>query len=152
MCIRDSTGIAGPSNSLCTHPVKADSASSAARRSSLQSAFSLECSPTSTPGRLGDASCRERTLLAHSSNLSHKLASDDTTIAAALVVVGDEMVVVPSMSLRAVSYTHLRAHETPEHLVCRLLLEKKKKTLTQALIQDKSCTKASVTEKMNNEY
>eukprot|EP00658_Telonema_sp_P-2_P074916 TRINITY_DN64242_c0_g1_i1.p1 TRINITY_DN64242_c0_g1~~TRINITY_DN64242_c0_g1_i1.p1 ORF type:complete len:109 (-),score=9.54 TRINITY_DN64242_c0_g1_i1:16-342(-) len=24
-----------------------------------------------------------------------------------------------------VSYTHLRAHETPEHLVCRLLLEKK---------------------------
>ena len=27
---------------------------------------------------------------------------------------------------RAVSYTHLRAHETPEHLVCRLLLEKKK--------------------------
>eukprot|EP00658_Telonema_sp_P-2_P073696 TRINITY_DN62809_c0_g1_i1.p1 TRINITY_DN62809_c0_g1~~TRINITY_DN62809_c0_g1_i1.p1 ORF type:complete len:130 (-),score=49.62 TRINITY_DN62809_c0_g1_i1:117-506(-) len=30
-------------------------------------------------------------------------------------------------NLRAVSYTHLRAHETPEHLVCRLLLEKKKK-------------------------
>src|SRR5678815_5951245 len=27
--------------------------------------------------------------------------------------------------LEAVSYTHLRAHETPEHLVCRLLLEKK---------------------------
>src|SRR5678815_565603 len=30
---------------------------------------------------------------------------------------------------RAVSYTHLRAHETPEHLVCRLLLEKKKQRL-----------------------
>eukprot|EP00658_Telonema_sp_P-2_P023914 TRINITY_DN19590_c0_g1_i3.p1 TRINITY_DN19590_c0_g1~~TRINITY_DN19590_c0_g1_i3.p1 ORF type:complete len:163 (+),score=34.56 TRINITY_DN19590_c0_g1_i3:28-516(+) len=30
----------------------------------------------------------------------------------------------------AVSYTHLRAHETPEHLVCRLLLEKKKKIHT----------------------
>src|SRR5678815_1326926 len=29
---------------------------------------------------------------------------------------------------RPVSYTHLRAHETPEHLVCRLLLEKKKET------------------------
>ena len=28
--------------------------------------------------------------------------------------------------LKTVSYTHLRAHETPEHLVCRLLLEKKK--------------------------
>ena len=27
----------------------------------------------------------------------------------------------------AVSYTHLRDHETPEHLVCRLLLEKKKR-------------------------
>ena len=27
-----------------------------------------------------------------------------------------------------VSYTHLRAHETPEHLVCRLLLEKKKRS------------------------
>ena len=27
----------------------------------------------------------------------------------------------------AVSYTHLRAHETPEHLVCRPRLEKKKK-------------------------
>src|SRR5678816_3096536 len=26
--------------------------------------------------------------------------------------------------LTPVSYTHLRAHETPEHLVCRLLLEK----------------------------
>src|SRR5678815_2150817 len=25
-----------------------------------------------------------------------------------------------------VTYTHLRAHETPEHLVCRLLREKKK--------------------------
>ncbi|KQI09009.1 hypothetical protein K777_09955, partial [Campylobacter coli CVM 41970] len=30
--------------------------------------------------------------------------------------------------IESVSYTHLRAHETPEHLVCRLLLEKKKIT------------------------
>eukprot|EP00658_Telonema_sp_P-2_P023432 TRINITY_DN19388_c0_g1_i3.p1 TRINITY_DN19388_c0_g1~~TRINITY_DN19388_c0_g1_i3.p1 ORF type:complete len:269 (-),score=75.80 TRINITY_DN19388_c0_g1_i3:15-821(-) len=30
-----------------------------------------------------------------------------------------------------VSYTHLRAHETPEHLVCRLLLEKKKNKVEQ---------------------
>ena len=29
-------------------------------------------------------------------------------------------------NVHPVSYTHLRAHETPEHLVCRLLLEKKK--------------------------
>ena len=32
-----------------------------------------------------------------------------------------------STSVRAVSYTHLRAHETDSYLVCRLLLEKKKK-------------------------
>ena len=30
------------------------------------------------------------------------------------------------VDVTSVSYTHLRAHETPEHLVCRLLLEKKK--------------------------
>ena len=28
-----------------------------------------------------------------------------------------------SNGAEAVSYTHLRAHETPEHLVCRLLLD-----------------------------
>src|SRR5678816_2116273 len=32
----------------------------------------------------------------------------------------------PALDIVPVSYTHLRAHETPEHLVCRLLLEKKK--------------------------
>ena len=32
------------------------------------------------------------------------------------------------VSAPAVSYTHLRAHETVLDLVCRLLLEKKKKT------------------------
>ena len=30
------------------------------------------------------------------------------------------------MAVGAVSYTHLRAHETLRYLVCRLLLEKKK--------------------------
>ena len=33
----------------------------------------------------------------------------------------------------AVSYTHLRAHETVLDLVCRLLLEKKKKSTTLTL-------------------
>ena len=32
----------------------------------------------------------------------------------------------------AVSYTHLRAHETDSYLVCRLLLEKKKKKRTHS--------------------
>ena len=31
----------------------------------------------------------------------------------------------------SVSYTHLRAHETRHDLVCRLLLEKKKKRITK---------------------
>src|SRR5450759_5460815 len=34
----------------------------------------------------------------------------------------------PGGRVQAVSYTHLRAHETRHDLVCRLLLEKKKKT------------------------
>ena len=34
----------------------------------------------------------------------------------------------------AVSYTHLRAHETRHDLVCRLLLEKKKKSLSWQVI------------------
>src|SRR5665811_1706200 len=33
----------------------------------------------------------------------------------------------PQQGIKAVSYTHLRAHETVLDLVCRLLLEKKKK-------------------------
>ena len=33
-------------------------------------------------------------------------------------------------NVAAVSYTHLRAHETDSYLVCRLLLEKKKKEET----------------------
>ena len=37
-----------------------------------------------------------------------------------MVIAGDSL----SLSLDSVSYTHLRAHETSLHLVCRLLLEK----------------------------
>ena len=37
---------------------------------------------------------------------------------------------VGAISMGAVSYTHLRAHETDSYLVCRLLLEKKKKKNT----------------------
>ncbi|MBW6153769.1 hypothetical protein KZ844_29025 [Pseudomonas aeruginosa] len=33
---------------------------------------------------------------------------------------------LPACRNRPVSYTHLRAHETSQDLVCRLLLEKKK--------------------------
>src|SRR5678816_4944522 len=44
------------------------------------------------------------------------------------VTVGDDAV-IGAGSVVTVSYTHLRAHETPEHLVCRLLLEKKKQKI-----------------------
>eukprot|EP00658_Telonema_sp_P-2_P061475 TRINITY_DN5017_c0_g1_i1.p1 TRINITY_DN5017_c0_g1~~TRINITY_DN5017_c0_g1_i1.p1 ORF type:complete len:119 (+),score=1.69 TRINITY_DN5017_c0_g1_i1:253-609(+) len=46
------------------------------------------------------------------------------------------LLICPYSALIPVSYTHLRAHETPEHLVCRLLLEKKKKnTIKNKTIQ-----------------
>src|SRR5678815_2825537 len=41
--------------------------------------------------------------------------------------IGDRINAATKYVVTPVSYTHLRAHETPEHLVCRLLLEKKKK-------------------------
>eukprot|EP00658_Telonema_sp_P-2_P058631 TRINITY_DN4713_c0_g1_i9.p1 TRINITY_DN4713_c0_g1~~TRINITY_DN4713_c0_g1_i9.p1 ORF type:complete len:465 (-),score=118.51 TRINITY_DN4713_c0_g1_i9:95-1489(-) len=48
---------------------------------------------------------------------------------AKIVDVSSIAVQTPYSALIPVSYTHLRAHETPEHLVCRLLLEKKKKKI-----------------------
>src|SRR5678815_5011351 len=42
---------------------------------------------------------------------------------AALIAAKDKEIARLSNAYAAVSYTHLRAHETPEHLVCRLLLE-----------------------------
>ena len=37
-----------------------------------------------------------------------------------------EITIKSKLEFKAVSYTHLRAHETGRNLVCRLLLEKKK--------------------------
>src|SRR5450759_5549117 len=42
--------------------------------------------------------------------------------------------VASETTLRPVSYTHLRAHETRHDLVCRLLLEKKKTKKNEKLI------------------
>ena len=48
----------------------------------------------------------------------------------ALIRAGNEAAAISlggaAIGLAAVSYTHLRAHETDSYLVCRLLLEKKK--------------------------
>ena len=46
------------------------------------------------------------------------------------LAIPDDLAVIPTPRLGAVSYTHLRAHETVLDLVCRLLLEKKKNSIT----------------------
>ena len=53
--------------------------------------------------------------------------NNNVMIAAALLHDVLEDTKVTHSELRAVSYTHLRAHETGRNLVCRLLLEKKKR-------------------------
>ena len=51
------------------------------------------------------------------------------------VIIGILVIVIPMaayfIGTMTVSYTHLRAHETGRNLVCRLLLEKKKKKNTK---------------------
>src|SRR5678816_3293891 len=64
-----------------------------------------------------------------------RVAVDDAALLQALHRLEDRKLLVAEWGVtengrraryyRPVSYTHLRAHETPEHLVCRLLLEKK---------------------------
>src|SRR5660397_119650 len=49
-----------------------------------------------------------------------------------------------------VSYTHLRAHETKANLVCRLLLEKKKKTKTKKKIKKNKTNKTKKNKKQIN--
>src|SRR5678815_6009799 len=75
-------------------------------------------------------------ILDHIAQLAYKHAKDTFTIPGigklVLRSVPSRQMVMQfgekkGQTITAVSYTHLRAHETPEHLVCRLLLEKKKK-------------------------
>ena len=58
---------------------------------------------------------------------------------------GDQVVSAFTTACGPVSYTHLRAHETPEHLVCRLLLEKKKTRTTNYTLRRHHYTLASTT-------
>ena len=62
---------------------------------------------------------RDRFEVNHLETASLKLSRLEQTEATVAFLNGE-------LDALAVSYTHLRAHETPEHLVCRLLLEKKK--------------------------
>eukprot|EP00831_Metopus_contortus_P072839 TRINITY_DN66437_c0_g1_i3.p2 TRINITY_DN66437_c0_g1~~TRINITY_DN66437_c0_g1_i3.p2 ORF type:complete len:126 (-),score=27.34 TRINITY_DN66437_c0_g1_i3:47-424(-) len=54
-----------------------------------------------------------------------KFVREDATISVTTRVMGKDTTFSLSGFSYAVSYTHLRAHETSLHLVCRLLLEKK---------------------------
>ena len=60
-------------------------------------------------------------------DLYHVMALDPAPIKG-----GDLFKVLYGSGFKSVSYTHLRAHETDSYLVCRLLLEKKKKYNSQS--------------------
>eukprot|EP00658_Telonema_sp_P-2_P017697 TRINITY_DN16898_c0_g1_i1.p1 TRINITY_DN16898_c0_g1~~TRINITY_DN16898_c0_g1_i1.p1 ORF type:complete len:115 (+),score=30.76 TRINITY_DN16898_c0_g1_i1:66-410(+) len=59
-------------------------------------------------------------------HFSLEASSNSATTALLMMVVILSFILSWLVWVMTVSYTHLRAHETPEHLVCRLLLEKKK--------------------------
>src|SRR5665647_1045533 len=93
----------------------------------------MPSSTMSTTARQGaghDAAPAPSGVLAHGEPLlQHHLARLDLTVEGAhgLGWVVEGLVLGVHGDLGAVSYTHLRAHETDSYLVCRLLLEKKKK-------------------------
>ena len=59
--------------------------------------------------------------MSQTNSLANILAANNSTVSLL-----QQLVDLTTASNMAVSYTHLRAHETLEHLVCRLLLAKKK--------------------------
>eukprot|EP00658_Telonema_sp_P-2_P042957 TRINITY_DN30921_c0_g1_i2.p1 TRINITY_DN30921_c0_g1~~TRINITY_DN30921_c0_g1_i2.p1 ORF type:complete len:137 (-),score=25.68 TRINITY_DN30921_c0_g1_i2:24-434(-) len=114
---------------MCIRDRPSSSSPSARRRLSSSSASASLCAASgSTPGtmRTDDKYCSIKTSPTFSvTSAGKRRRASDAATAICLPDRGDEVVVVRRVG--AVSYTHLRAHETPEHLVCRLLLEKKKK-------------------------
>ena len=54
-----------------------------------------------------------------------------------LILMNTIIALIGQERVNTVSYTHLRAHETDSYLVCRLLLEKKKKKNTKTHTQSK---------------
>ena len=75
-----------------------------------------------------------KTVVTAESKVSRHAAASDVP----LRLDGEDLTLI---ALQAVSYTHLRAHETRHDLVCRLLLEKKKKII---------CLKKKNTKKKKN--
>eukprot|EP00658_Telonema_sp_P-2_P028053 TRINITY_DN21577_c0_g1_i1.p1 TRINITY_DN21577_c0_g1~~TRINITY_DN21577_c0_g1_i1.p1 ORF type:complete len:124 (-),score=14.44 TRINITY_DN21577_c0_g1_i1:4-375(-) len=97
-----------------------------------------------------DRSCQEEALTAIERSIAHErtlrsriveaeqhghqieisVASELTDLRDTRVELSERAILDNAAIRDPVSYTHLRAHETPEHLVCRLLLEKKKIIIT----------------------
>ena len=88
------------------------------------------------------------TLRARSGEVDKQVTAAVTEIIEAVRDCGDEAVRAFTMrfdgacpdTFEAVSYTHLRAHETGRNLVCRLLLEKKKKQKKYNAYLIQTCT------------
>src|SRR5665647_2429869 len=83
--------------------------------------------------KVKEFSCWKQFLCMAFGQMTHRESISDTMLclkanAAKMYHLGIGEVVAVSTITRAnaVSYTHLRAHETDSYLVCRLLLEKKK--------------------------
>ena len=74
-----------------------------------------------------DASAEDCMVEALCKSTGSILSSGLTTVIGFLALVLMQFQIGPDLGLAPVSYTHLRAHETDSYLVCRLLLEKKKK-------------------------
>ena len=85
-------------------------------------------------------------------NLEHYLEDLRTTDCVGIILFGTEMreeMVRPFLKLPfPVSYTHLRAHETGRNLVCRLLLEKKKKVCRLLIKKKKNKDRKDVRHKI----
>ena len=70
-------------------------------------------------------------MLGAANNIKTKTASGGKVYFKYFLFLLRSIAIVNGTGLIPVSYTHLRAHETVLDLVCRLLLEKKKKTKIQ---------------------
>src|SRR5678815_5710237 len=73
---------------------------------------------TAEAGAIGD-----RRATAAAEAIANRRATAVAEAVHALRPVANPRAINRGRSITPVSYTHLRAHETPEHLVCRLLLE-----------------------------
>src|SRR5450756_665522 len=88
--------------------------------------FPIERAKSSAAFSVSSEVCRPR-MSSHRRIMGTGLKKWVPTTLSGLLVAAAMLVIDIAEVLVAVSYTHLRAHETRHDLVCRLLLEKKKK-------------------------